>query len=101
MEWRLLDALFLALRNFANSNLAKEKATVDAHGYVLCKPFLCPCIMLRTKGWYIHIGVGFGVARSGKMGNAKASKSGTGKQYGLPRSFYIYATKVLRHKDLF
>ena len=30
MEWRLLDALFLALRNFANSNLAKEEATVDA-----------------------------------------------------------------------
>ena len=28
---------------------------------------------------YIHIGVGFDVARSGKMGNAKASKSGTGK----------------------
>ena len=29
MEWRLLDALFLAVRNFANSNLAKDKATVD------------------------------------------------------------------------
>ena len=56
---------------------------------------------VADEGWYIHIGVGFGVARSGKMGNAKASKSGTGKQYGLPRSFYIYATKVLRHKNLF
>ena len=30
MEWRLLDALFLAVQNFANSNLAKGKATVDA-----------------------------------------------------------------------
>lgn len=32
---RLLDALFLTNQNFATSNSVKDKATVDAYGYVL------------------------------------------------------------------
>jgi len=35
MEKRLLDALNLTLRNFANSNLVKDSATVDALGMCL------------------------------------------------------------------
>lgn len=39
------------------------------------------------------IGVGFCVARSTEMGNAKASKSGTGDKYRLPR-FSVYIIRV-------
>ena len=43
-----------------------------------------------AKGCHIHIGVGFCVARSTVMGNAKASMRGTSNRYRLPRlSFYI------------
>ena len=38
---------------------------------------------------YIHIGVGFCVARSTEMGNAKALKSGTSDRYRFPRFFFI------------
>ena len=38
----------------------------------------------------IHIGVGFCVARSATMGNAKASMRGTSNRYRFPRFFYIY-----------
>ena len=36
---------------------------------------------------HIHIGVGFCVARSTMVGNAKASVRGTGNRYRLPRFF--------------
>jgi hypothetical protein len=38
----------------------------------------------------LHIGVGFCVARSTEMGNAKASASGTGDGTDSPRFFYAY-----------
>ena len=38
-------------------------------------------------GVYIH-SVGFCVARSIRLGNAKASKCGTGNRYRLPRFFW-------------
>ena len=94
MEWRLLDALFLAVRNFANSNLAKDKATVDAlwvcfiQSYALIRVF-----HMGRHGVYIHIGVGFCVARFGKMGNAKALNRGMGNRYRLPRFFRICTGK--------
>lgn len=97
MEWRLLDALSLAVRNFANSNLAKDKATVD----VLWVCFIQSHALIRVfqmgrHGVYIHIDVGFCVARFGKMGNAKASNRGTSNRYRLLR-FFVY---VLAHKNI-
>ena len=38
---------------------------------------------------HIHIGVGFCVARSTMVGNAKASVRGTSNRYRLPR-FFVY-----------
>ena len=61
MERRLLDALVLTFWNFAPSKrLVKDKAAVDATGYVVS-----PVVILYCNGsWYgsmvvyIHIGVG-------------------------------------------
>ena len=39
---------------------------------------------------FIHIGVGFCVARSTEMGNAKASSSGTGNGKDSHAFFYMY-----------
>ena len=45
----------------------------------------------RVSGDAINIfGVGFCVARSTSMGNARALSSGTGNKYRLPR-FFFYA----------
>lgn len=76
MERRLLDALSLATQNFATSNPVKEQSNGR-----------CPVGMSYTTtnqlvwisklGEYIHIGVGFGVARSTGLGNAKALSCGT------------------------
>ena len=41
---RLLDALFLTIRNFATSHLAQDKATVDALWVCLGQPVLNPCV---------------------------------------------------------
>lgn len=73
-------------------------ATVDAPGYVY--PYIpierrAHCIILYVmrplrsyKGkLYIHIGVGFVVARSTTLGNAKASKRGTGNR--LVHAFFV------------
>lgn len=43
--------------------------------YTCSHPCMQSCI--QGKGWYSHINVGFGVARSTQMGNAKASNRGT------------------------
>ena len=96
MEWRLLDALFLAVRNFANSNLAKDKATVD----VLWICFIQSHALIRVfqmgrHGVYIHIGVGFCVARLDWVGNAKASIRETGNRYRLSR-FFVYVLQELK-----
>ena len=46
-EKRLLDVLFLLLRNFATFRCSQDKATVDAHGYamilvsVFCRYWFC------------------------------------------------------------
>ena len=64
-----------------------SNATVDALG--MCNnhiPLLVwvYCILQYAKYWYrekcIHIGVGFDVARSTTLGNAKASIRGTGNR---------------------
>ena len=72
--------------NIQSTNIA----TVDAH-WVCYMP--ARGVRLRTphgSSTYIHIGVGFCVARSGCMGNAKASKSGTAT-IQTPALFRIYA----------
>lgn len=73
--------------NIQSTNIA----TVDAH-WVCYMP--ARGVRLRTphgSSTYIHIGMGFCVARSGCMGNAKASKSGTAT-IQTPALFRIYAT---------
>ena len=47
----------------------------------------------------IHIGVGFCVARSDRVGNAKASKCGTSDRDRLPR-FFVYVLFQLIVIDL-
>lgn len=39
---------------------------------------------------YAYIGVGFCVARTVWLGNAKALKRGTSDTYRLPRLFFVY-----------
>ena len=54
------------------------------YAYTLLVPFPEGAKVCR-----IHIGVGFCVARSDRVGNARASNSGTSNRYRLPRlSFY-------------
>ena len=49
---------------------------------------------MGRHGVYIHIGVGFCVARFGKMGNAKASNRGTSNRYRLLRFFGVSRNSV-------
>lgn len=70
LERRLLDALCLTLRNFANFNPVKDKATVDAHWDMLYSPYQAHLHSASVLiGVYIHISVGFCVARFDRMGN--------------------------------
>ena len=73
--------------------VVKDKATVDAYGYVFAD-ILCLCLSCSARWvwcivWivYMHISVGFCVARSDWVGNAKALIWGTGNGYRLPRFF--------------
>lgn len=74
-----------------------DTATVDAHGmcigtslyrYVLRWTLYYRSAMSDVSVWgqCIHIGVGFGVAHSAVLGNAKASRRGMGGG-GSPRFF--------------
>ena len=75
MGKRLLSACFDVWKSGSFNNLVKNKATVDAHGYVIPKPLYLH--ILQVLFGCIHIGVGFGVARFDKMGDARASTRGT------------------------
>lgn len=77
--------------------IVKFKATVDVHGYVI-SDFVCrqtlsvACIIFV----YIHIGVGFGVARFDYQGDARASMCGTSDKHDshaflLSKSFCVTA----------
>ena len=59
-------------------------------GYVI---FFLPLFSLRVKkekcARSIHIGVGFCVARSTELGNAKALSCGTSDRYRFPRFLYM------------
>ena len=75
--------------NIQSTNIA----TVDAHWVCYMPARGAPQRAPRGSFTYIHIGVGFCVARSGCMGNAKASKSGTAT-IQTPALFRIYATTL-------
>lgn len=47
-------------------------------------------IVLPYKGFYAHIGVDSGVARSTKKGKARASVCGTSNGYRLSTLFFYY-----------
>ena len=51
-------------------------ATVDAHEYVFYNTYFRRTCYVERR--FVHTGVGFCVARSNDMGNAKASECGTG-----------------------
>ena len=51
--------------------------------------FVVYIIIMCTKRGIIHTGVGFCVARSNDMGNAKASKCGTGDEL-RSHAFFVY-----------
>lgn len=73
----------------------KDEATVDAHECVLYAP---GSYVPRT---YVmgdmHTGVGFCVARSTEMGNAKASECGTGDGKDS-HAFFVYDEKLMLYK---
>ena len=61
---------------------------VDVCG--VCLQALGVPFLKRGMPRYIHIGVGFCVARSTLEGNAKALNRGTSDRYRFPRFFFIY-----------
>ncbi len=46
----------------------------------------------------IHIGVGFCVARSDRVGNAKASKCGMSSKHRFPRYFFLYGVHIKKQE---
>ncbi len=73
------------LRNFLIT--VKNTATVDAHGDVNSAIVLLASLQARLYG-YLHTCVGFGVACSTVIGNAKASDCGTSNKHDT-RAFLI------------
>ena len=76
----LLDALCLTHRNLAvPKQIVKLQSNNDAHGYVVFMPAINMKLLLAAYncGIYIHTGVGFGVARFDRQGDARASECGT------------------------
>ena len=67
-ERRLLDVLSLAHQNFATFDHRQCKATVDVYG--ICLYPSCT-FFIRCRKFFIHIGVGFCVARSGDGGQCE------------------------------
>ena len=68
-----------ALESGSFKLIVKNRATVDAHGCVIsiCKLRRISVAFVVTDSVYLHIGVGFGVARSDRQGDARASECGT------------------------
>ena len=68
-----LDALFLALRNFATFGHCQGKATVDVCGICvnICQVEVYPPVRGGYALLAVHIGVGFCVARSYSVGQCE------------------------------
>ena len=75
---RLLSALFLTAWNFATSLVVKEHSSGRCPWVCNHQPAVYLIIYKVCQRCAIHTGVGFCVARSDYMGNAKASSCGTG-----------------------
>ena len=80
----------MKLRNFPI--LSENKATVDVHRVCFYDSLWCIVTFVSVCHGYKHIGVGFCVARSDRVGNAKASKCGTSDSDRLPR-FFLFESK--------
>ena len=81
-EKRLLDVLFLLLRNFATFRCRQDKATVDAHGYATILVSVFFRYGLSISAWASALLV-FTIP-----GNAKASMRETSSSAKVPRFFY-------------
>ena len=79
---RLLNALFLTAWNFATSHVVKEHGSGRCPSVCIHQPEVYLIIYKVCQRCDIHTGVGFCVARSDYMGNAKASSCGTGNGKG-------------------
>ena len=85
------DALFLTIPNLAVRFSVKDKATVDVHcGYVYSCHVSRRRYCARRPRAGIHIGVGFGVARSDGKGNVRALEWGNGHQ-ASSHAFFVCA----------
>ena len=92
---RLLNACSWRFESRKFKSIVMNMATVDAHGMILYifRHCLCACPygQVQTDGAgivYIHRR-GFRVARSTILGNARASKRGTGNRYGS-HAFFVW-----------
>ena len=74
---RLLSALFLTAWNFATSHVVKEHSSGRCPWVCNHQPEVYLIIYKVCQRCDIHTGVGFCVARSDYMGNARASGRGT------------------------
>ena len=77
MEKRLLSALFLTVWNFATFNVSLRQSNGRWSWVCYTEQSSYLHVSADTVWMYLHIGVGFGVARFTIQGNAKVSSSGT------------------------
>ena len=85
---RLLDALFLTLGNFANFHRCQEWGNGRCPWVCNHQPAVYLIVYKVCQRCDIHTGVGFCVARSTTMGNAKASERGTSD--GMTPTLFSY-----------
>ena len=85
---RLLDALFLTSENFANFQSSQEWGNGRCPSVCNHQPAVYLIVYKVCQRCDIHTGVGFCVARSTGLGNAKAFRCGTSNRYRLPRFFH-------------
>ena len=89
-EKRLLDVLFLLLRNFATFRCRQDKATVDAHGYAMILVSVFCRYRLSISAWASALFV-FTIP-----GNAKVSMRETSDSAKVPRFFVLYSYLIVK-----
>ena len=82
-----------ALESGSFKLIVKNRATVDAHGCVIsiCKLRLLFIAIVVTDSVYLHIGVGFGVARS--TIRAMPEPQCVGRVTGKTPTLFVYIRK--------
>jgi len=96
---RLLDALFLTLGNFANFHRCQEWGNGRCPWVCNHQPAVYLIVYKVCQRCDIHTGVGFCVARSTTMGNAKASERGTGDGMTPTLFSYMYYEQVSSSRE--